>query len=130
MNRSFWLLRGLRFALFVALFVAAAVLLTQYLWNWLMPTLFRLPAIGLGQTLGLLVLSRILFGGLRGGQGHGWARRRQQWQQRMASRLDHLGPEEREKFRQQLQHRCSVGWRCRPETATVTTAPPPAQQPA
>ena len=75
MDRKFWLLRGLRIFLFATLFVAAAVFLTQTLWNWLMPGLFHLPAISLAQTLGLLVLTRILFGSFRGGgRPGGWAR--------------------------------------------------------
>ena len=118
MDRKFWLLRGLRFFLFAALFVAAAVFLTQTLWNWLMPGLFHLPAITLGQTLGLLVLTRILFGSFRGGgRPGGWARKRKEWQQRMAGRMERLSPEAREKFRQQMQNRCGMGWRPRPETA-------------
>ncbi|MDB5235114.1 MAG: hypothetical protein JWR44_2107 [Hymenobacter sp.] len=126
MDRKFWLLRGLRFFLFAALFVTAAVFLTQSLWNWLMPSLFRLPAISLGQTVGLLVLSRILFGGFRGGRPGGWAQRRKAWQQRMAGRMEHLSPEEREKFRQQMQTRCGMGWMRRPETANQTAAQQPA----
>jgi len=63
------------------------------LWNWLMPVIFGLPHIGFWQALGLLLLSRILFGGFRGpGPGRRWGRR--------------LTPEEREKFRQGMQGRC------------------------
>ena len=126
MNRQFWLLRGLRFALVAALFIAAAVFFTRYLWNWLVPELFRGPVISLGQTLGLLVLTRILFGGFRGGGASDWARRRKAWQQRMAGRMEHLSPEEREKFRQQMQNRCNAGWLRRTEPA----AEPAAHQPA
>ena len=36
------------------------------LWNWLMPTIFGLPAVSFWQAVGLLGLSWILFGGLRG----------------------------------------------------------------
>ena len=127
MNRQFWLLRGLRFVIFAALFIAVAVFATQALWNWLMPQLFHLPAIGLAQTLGLLLLSRILFGGFRGGRPGGWARRRKEWQQRMAGRMEHLSPEAREKFRQQMQTRCGMGWGRRPApTPTDTTARQPA----
>ena len=126
MDRKFWLLRGLRFCFFAALFVAVAGLATQALWNWLMPALFRLPTITLGQTFGLLALSRILFGGFRGGRPGGWARKRREWQQRMAGRLEHLSPEAREKFRQQMRSRCGAGWSRQPET----TAAPATQQPA
>ena len=122
MDRKFWLLRGLRFIFFAALFVLAAVLATQALWNWLMPDLFRLPTIGLAQTLGLLMLSRILFGGFRGGRPGGWARKRREWQQRMAGRMENLSPDAREKFRQQMQNRCGLGWGSRPEKTAEETA--------
>jgi len=127
MDRKFWLLRGLRFCFFAALFVTAAVFFTQYLWNWLVPALFRGPVIGLGQTLGLLVLSRLLFGGFRGGGGPGgWAQRRKAWRQRMAGRMEHLSDEEREKFRQQMQTRCSMGWMRPPAEAAEAAARQPA----
>ena len=127
MDRKFWLLRGLRFFFFAALFITVAGFATQALWNWLMPALFRLPAITLGQTYGLLLLSRILFGGFRGGgRPGGWARKRREWQQRMAGRLEHLSPEAREKFRQQMQSRCGAAWSRRPEPAAEATAQQPA----
>lgn len=126
MDRNFWLLRGLRFFLFAALFVGAAVFGTQALWNWLMPALFHLPLITLGQTLGLLLLSRILFGGfLRGGPPGGWARRRKEWQQRMADRLQDLSPEDREKFRQQMRTRCGMDWMRRPDAVPAEPAARP-----
>lgn len=128
MERKFWLLRGLRFCFFAALFVTAAGFVTQALWNWLMPALFRLPSITLSQTFGLLLLSRILFGGFRGGgRPGGWARKRREWQQRMAGRLEHLSPEAREKFRQQMRSRCGAGWGRQSEAAAPQQA---AQQPA
>ncbi len=125
MNRTSWLLRGLKFALFGALFAIVAGIVTRSLWNWLVPELFHGPEISLLQTYGLLLLSRILFGGFRGGgQAGAGARWRRAWQQRMAGRMDSLSPEQQEKFRQQMQHRCSMGWR----QQGVATAPEPAAQ--
>lgn len=125
MDRKFWLLRGLRFFFFATLFIAIAGFATQALWNWLMPELFRLPAITLGQTYGLLLLSRILFGGFRDGRPGTWARKRREWKQRIAGRMEHLSPEAREKFRQQMQSRGSATWGRRPETAAEATAQQP-----
>ncbi|GAB2861291.1 hypothetical protein [Hymenobacter ruber] len=125
MDRKFWLLRGLRFFFFAALFLVVIGFATQALWNWLMPSLFHLPAITLGQTYGLLLLSRILFGFKPGGRPGGWARKRREWKLRMAGRMEHLSPEAREKFRQQMQNRCAA-WGRRPETAAETTAQQPA----
>lgn len=34
---------------------------TMQLWNWLMPGIFKLPAIGFWQAVGILILSHILF---------------------------------------------------------------------
>jgi len=68
------------------------------LWNWLMPSLFGLKLISYWQAMGLLILSKILFGGLRGPRGRSGYRlhgMRERWKQRT--------PEEREKFRQDFR---------------------------
>jgi len=44
-------------------------LVVMLLWNALVPELFRGPELGYWQTLGLLVLSKILFSGIGGGHG-------------------------------------------------------------
>ena len=76
-------------------------LFVQLLWNWLMPALFHLPTITFWQGLGLLVLSWLFFGGLRGsGPRSGY---RRDWRHRMRERWDCMSPEEREKFREWLQ---------------------------
>jgi hypothetical protein len=65
------------------------------LWNWLMPALFGLHAITFWQAVGLLVLSKILFGGFRGGPGRGM-----HWRGRWREKWEQMTPEEREKFSQ------------------------------
>ena len=73
--------------------------LVMHLWNWLLPPIFGLHVITFWQALGLLLLSRILFGswgpggGNRGGRG-----RRAKW--------DKMTPEEREKLRHSWGARC------------------------
>jgi hypothetical protein len=47
------------FLVIIALFGFAAM----FLWNWLLPAIFGLPELTYVQALGLLVLSRIFFGG-------------------------------------------------------------------
>lgn len=83
------------------LFVAVSGVIVMQLWNWLLPTLFHLPAVTYWQALGLLALSRILFGGVGMGRGGGgpWTRHR------MAARWHALTPEERERVRQSLHDR-------------------------
>jgi hypothetical protein len=69
----------------------------QLLWNWLMPAIFGLPEVTFWQAIGLLALSRILFGGF-GKSGH----RSRRWG-------GDMGSEERERFRQRMRERCGMG---------------------
>jgi hypothetical protein len=96
-----WLVRGPKFVLFAALFVTVFGFVVMRLWNWLMPVLFGWHSISFWQAVGILVLSKILFGGFRGHPGrHG------QWRRRMMERWEHMTPEEREKFRQGMRGHC------------------------
>lgn len=109
MKRSFWLLRGLKFLLFAALFIGVAGFLFMRLWNALIPELFNGPLITFWQGLGLILISRILFGGWGRG-GAGWARRRNAWKQKIAGRMATMTPEEQEKFRQKMHGACGPAW--------------------
>jgi hypothetical protein len=79
--KRFWFARVAKFAIIAVIVLGVVSLVVMYLWNWLVPTLFAGPRITYLQTLGLLVLSRLLLGGLRprGPFGHGhhghWQRR-------------------------------------------------------
>jgi Ca2+/H+ antiporter, TMEM165/GDT1 family len=93
--------RGLKFVLFAAMFVTVCGFVVMSLWNWLMPALFGWHLINFWQAVGVLVLSKILFGGFRGHPG-----RHLYWRRRMMERWEQMTPEEREKFRQGMRGRC------------------------
>jgi hypothetical protein len=100
MNR-YWLIRRLKFVLVAAAAMLVFGFVVMSLWNWLMPALFGWRLINFWQALGLLVLSRILFGGFRGRPGgHLY------WRRRMMERWEQMTPEEREKFREGMRRRC------------------------
>ena len=64
--------KGLKYAGFGVLGVAAMIVFTfvvMWLWNWLVPEVFNGPILSYWQTLGLLVLTKILFSGMGGGSG-------------------------------------------------------------
>lgn len=63
---------------FVPAMFALVSAITMWLWNWLMPAIFKLPAIGFWQAAGLIILSHILFkGGFGGRMGRShWRRAR------------------------------------------------------
>lgn len=72
---------GFKYAGFGVLGVAGVFAFTfvvMWLWNWLVPELFNGPVLGYWQTLGLLVLSKILFSGIGGGHSRSSRRRSSQ----------------------------------------------------
>ncbi|WP_342320611.1 hypothetical protein AAEY27_11350 [Kosakonia sp. BYX6] len=92
----------------VVVFVALG-LVVMSLWNALLPAILGVKSIGFWQALGILVLSRILFGGLgfRPGMFSGAHRR-------MHERWMQMTPEQREAFVQQrrdgFRHHGHCGW--------------------
>jgi hypothetical protein len=70
----------------------------HFLWNWLMPEIFGLHAITYWQSIGLLGLAWLLFGGF------GWlgGPRRHFRGGPMGRRLRHMTPEQRERFLQMV----------------------------
>ena len=78
--------------------------IVMHLWNWLLPSLFGWRQLTFWQALGILVLCRVLFGGL-GMHGP----RRSNFRRRMKGRCGHVTPEERERFRQRMRERWGFG---------------------
>ena len=65
--KKYWLKKGL---LFLACFIAFALILgyvVMGLWNTILPAVLGVKTITYTQALGLLLLSKILFGGFHGG---------------------------------------------------------------
>ncbi len=103
MKNKFRILKGIKIAAAVTFFAALFGFGTMYLWNWLVPALFHGPIISFCQAVGLLILSKILFGGFQCGMGRsghcGRKSNHQQWKQRMEERIANMTPEEKEKFK-------------------------------
>ena len=102
MKNKFRILKGIKIVAAVAFFALLFGYGTMHLWNWLIPSLFHGPVITIGETIGLLVLSKILFGSFRGGwkgRGHCGNGNRYEWKQRMQERIANMTPEEKEKFK-------------------------------
>lgn len=129
--KRFWIRRALGFLGFAILFVGLAGLAVMALWNALLPAILGVTTISFWQALGLLLLSRILFGGPR---GYGFGRRgfggpnRAEWKRKMAQRWQRMTPEQREQLKQQWRNRCGGGrgdgrWE-EPQTEQPTQNPP------
>jgi hypothetical protein len=95
--------RGFRF-LIPVLFVAGGALMggvVMYLWNAILVPVLHVGVLGFWQGLGLLVLSRILFGGWKGGGswgGHRGGPWKNKWQ--------NMSEEERMRMKAEWRDRC------------------------
>jgi Ca2+/H+ antiporter, TMEM165/GDT1 family len=89
--------------LFILGFLAVFSFAVYELWNCVLVDVLGVKTITYWQALGILVLARILFGGFpcrRGGPFGHFGRRG------MMEHWNSLTPEEREKLREKLGHRC------------------------
>ncbi len=102
---------GRRMIFFPLLGLAALVLfpyIIMLLWNWLLPAIFHVAEINFWQALGILVLSRILFGGFRGhfGHRHGGCHGHHEHMGPWRHRWSNMTEEERAKMKEEWQKRC------------------------
>ena len=94
MKWKWFILAPLGFIVFITLGGFAVM----YLWNWLLPSLFGWPLVTFWQALGILALSRILFGGF-GAHGPN----RSGWNRHKKGSKDHLTDEERGRLKQSIE---------------------------
>jgi uncharacterized SAM-binding protein YcdF (DUF218 family) len=107
--KTWWMMKAVKMLAFFVVGATVVGLIVMLLWNALVPDLFRGPSLTFWQALGLLVLSQILFGG----SGHrrysnGW--RHERWRRKFEKKLAAMTPEEREKFKEEWEHRCGHRW--------------------
>jgi hypothetical protein len=116
MNKALKITLGILFGI---LLVALFGVVTQYLWNWLMPKIFGLPTLTLLETFGLLLLSKILFG--FGGKCGGHSQHKWQWKQRMFSKFENMSPEDRERFKARMKEKW-CRWEEKPASENTNTS--------
>lgn len=103
MNKSGKIVKVIILSIVGVCIVFGVLVGTMYLWNWLVPTLFNGPVINFWQTLGLLALSRILFGRWGGGCKHKHKHAAGPGKHYWKERWNNMNADEREKFRQKLK---------------------------
>ena len=109
MNRNF----KKRWYLFIPLGIVGLIAFgfaAMYLWNWLMPAIFHLPEITFWQTVGLMILSRMILGfGCHGRRHH------DHYRNKMHDKWEKMTPEERENFREHIRMHQPPWSRCYPK---------------
>lgn len=99
-GKKYWIKR----AIFIPIAIVAGIFIfggvVMLLWNGILPTVLGVSTITFWQAVGILVLSKILFGAFKGyhrrGDRHIW---RNKWM--------HMSPEEREKMKAEWKNRCA-----------------------
>jgi hypothetical protein len=106
--KKFWFKKGL---MFLILFIAGVIIfsaIVMQLWNAILPAVLGVKTVTFAQAFGILVLSKILFGGF--GRRGGWNGRGGHWRRNMQDKWSSMTPEEREKFKSEWKSRCGGRW--------------------
>ena len=92
----------------IVLGAGAFVLFTfvvMWLWNWLMPEIFRLGMITFWQAAGILLLSKIIFSSSCHGQRWHSDRRKKYWHSRFEEKWKRVPEEKRNEFMQKMHEK-------------------------
>lgn len=105
MNKKFWVKKIVGFIVLAIAMTAVLGYVVMLLWNNVLAAVVSVSLISFWQALGLLILSKILFGGFHCGWG---GRRGGHWKNEMKEKWQGMTAEEREKVKQEWRDRCSV----------------------
>ena len=104
-KKSFNPLKILGYAVFAIGLIFLVGFVVMLLWNAILPDILNAKPLNIWQAIGLLILSKILFGGMRwGGRGKGGygPSKRKQWKEKWMN----MTPEEREAMKEKWKNRC------------------------
>ncbi len=104
--KKFWIKKVIGMAVCAALAIVAVGFVVMTIWNQVLVVVLGVKAVSYTQALGILVLSKILFGGFGKGNKNGedcsWKKRgdaiKEKWH--------NMSEEEREKFKEDWRFRC------------------------
>ena len=94
------------FFLIPPLILFAITFIVMLLWNLLLPEIIGVKSISFWQAMGILILSKILFGGFHFGKGKFGNFKEKMMQRKMSGMTD----EEKEKFKEIWRKRCGTGF--------------------
>ena len=91
----------------IAMFFAVTGIV-MWLWNLLLPEMIGVQVITFWQAMGILVLSKILFGGFGGKGGKGW-KGKEKLRQFKEEHCNPMSDEEKERLKEIWKKRCEQG---------------------
>ncbi len=107
MHKKFWIKKIVGFTVMAFAFGALLSYVVMLLWNGVLAVVVPVATISFAQAIGLLVLSKILFGGFHGKWGGG---RGMQWKNELSEKWHTMSPDERDRMKEEWRNRCGT-WR-------------------
>lgn len=101
---SFTIKKVLGFGVCAATIAALFGYLVMFLWNSILVEVTPVKAINFWQSLGLLLLSKILFGGFN----KGFAGKGSKWSSELKAKWHNMNDEQKEAFKQQWRNKCNA----------------------
>lgn len=104
--------KAIKIVFLIAVAIHIMGFVVMLLWNWLVPELFGIRAVEMHEAIGILVLSKLLFGGFkcgfRGGCHGACDVHHKGWKAKMHSRMENMSEEERMAFKKKLGKCCNT----------------------
>lgn len=102
MSKKYWPFKVLFFLLAAGAFISLAGFIVMKLWNALLPDILGVKEVTMWQSIGILVLSRILFGGWGKFGRHHSGPKSAMWRRKWHAMSD----EEKEAFKTKWKEKC------------------------
>lgn len=107
MNKKFWITKIIGFSILAIGFAALLAYVVMLLWNGVLAQVVTVSTISFYQAIGLLVLSKILFGGFPSGKNHcNQCGGGGHWKNQLKEKWHTMSPEERDQMKQEWRNRC------------------------
>lgn len=114
-NKKFWIKKVVGFTLCAITIVAIFGYIVMLLWNNILVEVTPIKPINFWQSLGLLLLSKILFGGFN----KGFTGKGNKWSSELKEKWHNMNDDEKEAFKQQWRSKCSSFSKKNQSTPTV-----------
>ncbi len=119
MNKKFWITKIIGFCFLAVGFAALLAYVVMLLWNGVLAQVVAVSTISFYQAIGLLVLSKIFFGGFPSGKNHcNQCGGGGHWKNELKEKWHTMSPEERDQMKQEWRNRCRTWGRSGQTSAT------------
>jgi hypothetical protein len=114
-SKQFWIKKAIGFGFCMIAVVALTGWVVMLLWNNVLAEVTTVKIVTYWQAMGLLLLSKVLFGGF-----NKWGGKHKVWSNEMKEKWHHMSAEEKEKFKLEWRSKCNT-WKKKTEESFAGT---------